>query len=45
MSKRDIKLLIEDIELASSKINKYILGLNFETFLEDDKTIDALLEI
>jgi uncharacterized protein with HEPN domain len=39
MSKRDINLLINDIKLASEKINKYIQGFNFESFIEDDKKL------
>ncbi len=43
MSKRDIQLLIEDIEIANSKIIKYIAGLNYDSFIADDKTIDAVV--
>ncbi len=43
MSKRDIKLLIKDIEISNSKILKYIKGLSYNSFIEDDKTIDAVI--
>lgn len=43
MSKRDVKLLIEDIELASLKIQKFIVNMDFEDFIADDRTIDAVV--
>ena len=43
MSKRDDSLLLEDILEAVSKIKKYVAGLNFEAFVADDKTLDAVI--
>jgi uncharacterized protein with HEPN domain len=43
MSNRDTNLLLGDIIEAGNKIKKYTKGLNFETYLEDDKTIDAVI--
>lgn len=43
MSKRDTPLLIEDMLQSSLKIKKYTAGLNFESFSEDEKTIDAVV--
>lgn len=41
MSKRDTLLLLEDMLEAATKIRKYTNGLNYESFLKDEKTIDA----
>jgi uncharacterized protein with HEPN domain len=43
MSKRDPKLLLDDILEAIEKIKKYTNGLSFETFIDDSKTIDAVI--
>ncbi len=43
MSKRDRILLLEDILDSAYKIKGYILGLDYESFLNDDKTIDAVI--
>ena len=43
MSKRDAKLLLSDILDAVEKIKKYTLGLTFETFIADSKTLDAVI--
>lgn len=43
MPKRDATLLIEDIETAISRIEKYTNRLNREAFLADEKTIDAVV--
>ena len=43
MPKRDSVLLIEDIETAVSRIEKYTAGLSREHFLADEKTIDAVV--
>ncbi len=43
MSKRDNYILLEDIIEAAYKIQKYCAGLNFSQFLDDDKTIDAVV--
>ena len=42
MSKRPVKLLIEDIWDALIKIDRYVAGLTKETFAADDKTVDAV---
>lgn len=41
--KRDWKIRINDIVECISKIQKYIQGLGFDEFEEDDKTIDSVL--
>lgn len=43
MSKRDLKLLLEDVLECSQKIKKYTHGYTFDDFLDDDKTIDAVV--
>ena len=43
MSNRDPRLLISDILESVDKIKKYTSGLSFESFLEDSKTLDAVI--
>ncbi len=43
MSKRDINLLLEDMLEAALKISKYTEDLDFDAFLKDDKTSDAVI--
>ncbi len=43
MSKRDPKLLIDDIIESGSKILEYIGDMDFESFLKDSKTVDAVI--
>jgi len=43
MSKRAPALLIDDMLECIGKINGYLEGLTFEQFLEDNKTIDAVI--
>ena len=43
MSKRDPKLLIEDIIESGSKVLDYIGDMDFESFLKDSKTVDAVI--
>jgi uncharacterized protein with HEPN domain len=43
MSKREIKLLLEDILEAAGKILSYTRDMSFEDFLSDEKTIDAVI--
>jgi len=43
MSKRDLLFLIEDMLEAASKIKTYTKGHTFQSFSEDDKTIDAVV--
>jgi uncharacterized protein with HEPN domain len=42
MSRRATPLLIEDIWEALEKIERYVSGLNHESFLNDDKTVDSV---
>ena len=43
MSKREPLLLLEDIIESIQKIKKYTAGLSKDDFLNDDKTVDAVL--
>ncbi|GAA4303730.1 DUF86 domain-containing protein [Compostibacter hankyongensis] len=43
MSKRIPRLLLEDILECAHKIVKYTHGLTYESFIADDKTIDAVI--
>ncbi|MBK9478916.1 MAG: DUF86 domain-containing protein [Bacteroidetes bacterium] len=43
MSKRDAKLLLSDILDAVQKIKKYTVGLNYNSFIADTKTLDAVI--
>ena len=43
MSKREPELLLDDSRTAISKIHRYIAGLEGDSFLTDDKTIDAVV--
>lgn len=43
MSKRDTILLLEDMLHATQKIKRYTLGLDFDSFLADEKTLDAVI--
>ena len=43
MSKRDHLLLLNDILESAIKIKKYTESLNLEDFLNDDKTLDAVV--
>lgn len=43
MSKRDILLLLEDMLQSAHKIKQYTKGLDYSSFLKDDKTIDAVV--
>jgi uncharacterized protein with HEPN domain len=43
MSKRDSLLLVQDMLEAAQKIMRYTSGLDYETFLSDDKTVDAVV--
>lgn len=42
MSERHFSLLLDDIIVSAEKIIAYINSLNYEEFIEDDKTIDAV---
>jgi uncharacterized protein with HEPN domain len=41
MSKRDRHILLKDILESIQKIKKYTIGMDYELFIQDDKTIDA----
>jgi uncharacterized protein with HEPN domain len=43
MSNRDPKLLLADILDAVEKIKKYTSGFIYEDFIEDSKTLDAVI--
>ena len=43
MSKRDSLLLLEDMLESAQKIMRYTSELNYETFLSDDRTADAVI--
>ena len=43
MSKRDLILLLEDMLDSALKIKSYAKGLNYDSFLKDEKTIDAVI--
>ena len=43
MSDRDTKLLLEDMLDSALKIRHYTEGLEYESFIADDKTIDAVI--
>lgn len=43
MSKRDTSLLLEDMIEAANKIERYTDGMSYEAFINDEKTIDAVV--
>lgn len=43
MSKRNSKLLVEDIIDSGEKILAYTLGYSFDDFIADSKTVDAVI--
>ena len=43
MSKRDTTFLLEDMLQAAQKIKRYTEDLDYDAFLADDKTIDAVV--
>lgn len=43
MSKRDTLLLLDDMLQSAYKIQKYTTGQNYNAFINDDKTIDAVV--
>ena len=43
MSKRDKILLLEDMLQSAIKIKRYTDKLDYDSFVEDDKTIDAVV--
>ncbi|MEQ8476118.1 DUF86 domain-containing protein [Fulvivirga sp.] len=43
MSKRDHLLLLMDMKDAADKILRYVEGLNYDSFVNDEKTTDAVI--
>lgn len=43
MSKREIKILLEDMIEAIRKINQYTKGMTYDIFINDPKTVDAVV--
>ena len=43
MSKRDLILLLDDMLEAAKSIKQYTLGMDYDSFLNDKKTIDAVV--
>ena len=43
MSKREPRLLIEDILEAANKVLAYTKGMDFDAFVHDEKTMDAVV--
>lgn len=43
MPKRELRLLLEDINLACTRIMQYTDGLDFNLFFNDIKTMDAVV--
>ena len=43
MSNREIQLFLEDMLEAAEKILSYTVGMSFDAFVSDNKTIDAVV--
>jgi len=43
MSKRTTNLLLDDMREAMERIGRYTIGMSFEVFAENEKTIDAVV--
>ncbi len=43
MSERDHQLLLEDMLESAQKIIRYTINLDFKMFLNDEKTLDAVI--
>jgi uncharacterized protein with HEPN domain len=43
MSKRDFLLLLDDMLQSALKIKRYTRGIDYDSFIADDKTIDAVV--
>ena len=43
MSRRDSLLLLEDMLESAKKIERYTNGLDYQAFLSDDRTVDAVV--
>ena len=44
MSKRDVRVLFEDIIESIERIKEYVGEMDYEEFLEDEKTKDAVVK-
>jgi uncharacterized protein with HEPN domain len=42
MSRRDPGILLEDVLLAIAKVGRFTAGMDQQTFLIDEKTVDAV---
>jgi len=40
---RDFEVYLDDISEACQRIEEYIAGFTYETFVRDDRTVDAVL--
>jgi uncharacterized protein with HEPN domain len=45
MSKRDSILLLQDMWEAAQKIQRYTRDLDYEAFISDDRTVDAVVQM
>ena len=43
MSNRDTLLLLDDMFQSAQKIKRYVAGLDFDSFISDEKTMDAVV--
>jgi uncharacterized protein with HEPN domain len=43
MSKRDVGLLLRDMLEATARIRRYVAGMDFDAFLADERTCDAVV--
>lgn len=43
MSKREVKFLLDDMLQSALKIKQYTDGYTYDSFIKDDKTIDAVV--
>lgn len=43
MPRRDLRLTLEDILEAIEKIRRYTDGMTYETFADDERTVDAVV--
>lgn len=43
MSNRDVLLLLDDMLQSALKIKRYVKDIDFDTFIADEKTVDAVV--
>lgn len=43
MSERPVNLLLDDMREAIEKAERYVAGMSFDVFAQDDKTVDAVV--